>query len=53
MVGASSTTTAIQRHEGCSASSKKHHRDYRKCLPIRSELFKKCHIVVPAMRYYK
>ncbi|XP_059468613.1 BMP-binding endothelial regulator protein-like [Neocloeon triangulifer] len=52
--GGSSTALAVTRQEqGCSASSKKHHRDYRKCMPIRSDIFKKCHIVVPAMRYYK
>lgn len=54
--GGSASTALAQRQEsaaGCSASSKKHHRDYRKCMPIRSDIFKKCHIVVPAMRYYK
>jgi von Willebrand factor type D domain len=54
--GVAASKALTQRHEaaaGCSASSKKHHRDYRKCMPIRSDIFKKCHIVVPAMRYYK
>ncbi|XP_065352318.1 BMP-binding endothelial regulator protein-like isoform X1 [Cloeon dipterum] len=54
MVGSRTKALAVPKQElGCSELAKKHHRDHRKCMPIRSDIFKKCHIVVPAMKYYK
>jgi hypothetical protein len=44
---------ATSINEICNPDTKKQGRDYRKCAPIKSEIFQACHAAVPAVKYYK